>query len=76
LGSRQERLAELREHALSLFDADRFSAWQIMSECERYIESEWGLSKATRQDYLDWLRQELKGIFQQREKRWVSKSPT
>jgi hypothetical protein len=74
LNSRQERLAELREHALGLFDTDRYSIWQIIAECERYTESKWGLSKATRKDYMDWLRQELKEIFRQREKRWVSKS--
>lgn len=72
--TRQERLAEVKEYALDLLDSDRYSTYSIIAACERYISSNWGLSGQTKKDYLEWLKEELKEIFRQRERRMVSRN--
>lgn len=67
MGTRQKRLAELREYALELLDRDKYSTLQIFNACGTYIDKNWGLGPTTRDDYLDWIKRELKDIFRQHE---------
>jgi hypothetical protein len=67
-------LTELREIALDLLD-NEVSSWQIMSYCEQFINRKWQLSNATKKEYLEWLRQELKDIFMQHERHRFANNP-
>lgn len=71
--TRQERLAELREYALDLLDRDDH-IWKVIADCGQYIDSTWGLNEGTKKEYLEWVRQQLKDIFVQHERRKALKS--
>jgi hypothetical protein len=64
----------LIEVALKLFDEDLPSTYHIVSGCEQYIDREWKLSNQTKREYIEWLKKQLKEIFQQRERRRFSQS--